>query len=192
MDKTCHKKTGFPCYIISSQWYRDYLRIVNNLDKFNYMGPFNNFSLINDIFEAHHFSSELDSYKNTYIMPATSLRKLVSKKLYRYLCLSYAGDNQFCPIKRIFNADRTYYRTLNQAVEVIPIAIKCKKQLIVIQLTANDLISQELIPIIMTKFGNGELRHPSSEQASFEIFYNGDKIQKWVGDFNRILLYEQH
>ena len=40
LNKRTHKKTGFPCYFISSQWQRDFRKATRNT---GYMNPPNNF-----------------------------------------------------------------------------------------------------------------------------------------------------
>jgi hypothetical protein len=88
-----------------------------------------------------------------------------------------------------FDKPHSYYAN-REALELIPAVVRCKERILAFQLTSNEFISKELIPILAGKFGTGELRNPHNEESSFELFYAGEKIQKWIGDYTKILEYD--
>ena len=108
-DKNSHKRTGFPCFFIATQWLNDFNRIIRDIEQPKFINPLTNFAIINDVFEAYQFTSEMDKYKNIYVFPAGNSKSIISKKLWLFYCSMFSGDNQFGTIKRIYNEKTHYY-----------------------------------------------------------------------------------
>jgi len=106
----------------------------------SYIHPVTNFAIVNDIFETYTFPDPLDKHRDTYIFPAVSNRKLISKKLWFYFCGLFAGDHQFGPVKRLYNEKQFYYQS-GETVELIPAVVSCKGETTVYQLISNELAS---------------------------------------------------
>lgn len=171
-DKRTHKRTGFPCHLISLQWLDDYNSMRNSSSTTNYLGPVTNFAICNDIFEAQQYGNPLHQHKNAYFFPIPRY-KLISKKLWTFFCSLFAGDNQFAPIKRLYRERASYYENNPEIVDLVPAVIICGKELTLYQLTANELVSRELLPLLEKRHGLGELKLLSDLESSFEYFYSG-------------------
>lgn len=106
-DRSAHKRTGFPCFLISKVWMDEYNRMRRFQANRTYLQPLSNFSMINDIFEAHCFSDSKQTYKNVWLLPGTD-PVIVSKKFYNFLCSVYSRGEQVTPIKRLYQEGERY------------------------------------------------------------------------------------
>lgn len=104
----------------------------------------------------------MQKYKSTVVFPVSSKYKVISKKLWALYCSVFAEDHQFAPIRRLYQEKLTSYSysaysqgSSQEIVQLVPAVVNCDSQLLILQLTANELVSKELISIIEEKYGFG-------------------------------------
>jgi hypothetical protein len=167
-DRTTHKRTGFPCFLVSRLWMDEYDRMRRLTGQMAYLWPLNNYSIINDLFEAHYSTHPLQTHKNSWIFPGTE-PLAVSKKLYAFLCSIYSADLQIAPVRRLFQegGDRDRDLAAPRTVPLIPASVTFRQNTVFYQLTSNEMPGKEIIKLVEERFGIGELTYPKDDEASF-------------------------